>query len=100
MGCDSIGGRREVEPSSARVTGQRTCLGSCARHPTALDFLGVAGRVIARGVLPNVVRGKSGLHWARCQVTPGRHRLRSGETTDSATENTPPTLAATRVGQG
>src|SRR4051812_20359532 len=31
-------------------------------------------------------RGKSGLHWARCQVTPGRSKLRLWST-ESATEN-------------
>ncbi len=31
------------------------------------------------------LRGKSGLHWTRCQVTPGRCK-----STDSATENKPP----------
>ena len=47
-------------------------------------------------------RGKSGLHWVRCQATPGRHRPSAGPTTESATENTPPTaLEETRTnGQG
>jgi len=50
-------------------------------------------------VRPSVRRGKSGLHWARCQVTPGRQR-RELLATDSATENTPPTRLARGGGQG
>ena len=38
-----------------------------------------------------ICRGKSGLHRARCQVTPGKRKL-----TESATENIPPIL----IGKG
>src|SRR6185312_6255280 len=43
-------------------------------------------------------RGKSGLHWARCQVTPGRRR-HLPKATDSATENTPPTIFGSGKGE-
>ena len=33
----------------------------------------------------SILRGKSGLHWTRRQVTPGRRKF-----TESATENKPP----------
>src|SRR5262245_1406040 len=78
---------------------QRRRLRSCARHPIALGFLGCGGRGIARGGLSDAVRGKSGLQWARWQGTPGRRRLRSGQTTDSSKKNPPPTLAAKRGGE-
>jgi len=43
---------------------------SFGRHLFA-RFLHVANRVIATEVACNIGRGKSGLQWARCQVTPG-----------------------------
>src|SRR5690242_7531689 len=44
-----------------------------------------------RGRQVIAARGKSGLHWARCQTTPGRREASAEPTTDSATESTPPT---------
>lgn len=38
--------------------------------------------------------GKSGLHWAGCQVTPGRR-----EPTESAAENIPPVLIGAGKGE-
>ena len=49
----------------------------------------------AMGVYRSLRRGKSGLHWARCQVTPGRR-----EPTESATENKPPVYASAQMGKG
>jgi len=43
-----------------------------------------------------LIRGKSGLRWAGCQVTPGRGR-RERFATDSATENRPPSSRVVRV---
>ena len=60
-------------------------------------FLVVVNRVIASGGSHNAARGKSGLHWARCQVTPGLIATGNrGDGTDSATENTPPTATGNR----
>ena len=51
-------------------------------------------RVIGTG-LPARCRGKSGLHRARCQVTPGRR-----EPTESATESRPPNGSSGSAWQG
>src|SRR5450759_10267 len=42
------------------------------------------------------IRGKSGLQWTGCQVTPGREQ-RESFATESATENRPPSLLVARV---
>jgi hypothetical protein len=42
------------------------------------------------------IRGKSGLQWTSCQVTPG-HEWRELFVTESATENRPPPLRVARV---
>ena len=64
-----------------------------ARRPPAecvATRLGV-GRAVAGAQAPG---GKSGLHWAGCQVTPGRR-----EPTESATENKPPAPATAGKGE-
>ena len=50
------------------------------------------GQAIARNLIS---RGKSGLHRAKCQVTPGRR-----ESMESATENIPPILEQSGAGKG
>src|SRR4030081_2777311 len=45
-------------------------------------------------LIPN--RGKSGLQWTSCQVTPGRG-WRESPVTESATENRPPSFGKARV---
>jgi len=50
-------------------------------RPTLLPCSCSAGRMATGGSRKRAARGKSGLHRARCQVTPGRR-----EPTDSATE--------------
>ena len=76
MRLDSVG----VEPK--RDTGYLT-------DAVATSYAWPDGRV---GDACMLRRGKSGLPWAGCQVTPGRVLARERwSTTDSATENTPPT---------
>src|SRR2546423_4947073 len=43
-----------------------------------------------------LIRGKSGLQWTGCQVTPGREQ-RELLATESATDNRPPLARAARV---
>ena len=69
----------------------------CTRNPFTLvplhfytGFHGV-GRTAAGNLIPG---GKSGLHRAECQVTPGRR-----EPTESATENTPPKRVSAGKGE-
>ena len=56
------------------------------------------GQTVAASVLAKAARGgKSGLHRAGCQVTPGG-RAGDGAVTDSAAENKPPVRS--RSGKG
>jgi len=99
-----------VRVAVATLTESATYTGtSDARHafrtrrpsdPRASSFLlyfdEANGRTIADSIAMILIRGKSGLQWTGCQVTPG-HRWRESPVTDSATENRPPSFGTARV---
>ncbi len=57
----------------------------CSLYVRSVTF---DGELTRQSLLSNGSRGKSGLHRAECQVTPGGR-----ESTESAAENIPPTLS-------
>src|ERR1700680_2545645 len=67
------------------------------RPSVILLYFGQAnGRTIAHEYYVVLIRGKSGLRWTGCQVTPGRER-RERFATESATEKRPPSSQVARV---
>ncbi len=85
-----------AEDGAVRSTGAQTIATPssrllAAREEPAILLVGVAERG-GRGSPAVAGRGKSELHRADCQVTPGRR-----EATDRATEKTPPVARRVRV---